>query len=174
MHYDHAGDLSAFPNATLHLQAREMSFATGPNMLSKTLRQAFDVEYVCDFIRAVYDERVNFIDGVRTLAPGLSVHHVGGHTDGHQVVRVWTEAGWLVLASDAVHLYQNRETENPFPIVYNVGDMVRGFQTVEELSDANDLIIPGHDPLVLSRFACPDPRFAGEIVRLDQGPIERG
>jgi glyoxylase-like metal-dependent hydrolase (beta-lactamase superfamily II) len=172
MHYDHAGDLNSFPNATLHLQEREMAFATGRHMTSSTMRRAFDVDYVCDFVRAVYDERVNFIDGTRELAPGLSVHHIGGHTDGHQVVRVWTEAGWLVLASDAVHLYANRDNENPFPIVYNVGDMIHGYSVVGSLASDDKLIIPGHDPLVRSRFPCPDGAFDGEIVRLDQGQLE--
>ncbi len=169
LHYDHAGDLKSFPNARLHLQEREIAFATGRHMSSATMRKAFDVDYVCDFVRAVYDERINFIDGATELAPGISVHHIGGHTDGHQVVRVWTEKGWLVLASDAVHLYANRDNENPFPIVYNVGDMIDGFTKVGELADVEDLIIPGHDPLVLTRFPCPDDSFTGEIVRLDQG-----
>ena len=89
--------------------------------------RVFDVEYVCDFVRAVYDDRVVFVDGARELAPGISVHHIGGHTDGHQAVRVWTERGWLVLASDAVHFYANMTEQNPFPIVYDVGAMIEGY-----------------------------------------------
>ncbi|MDA0790817.1 MAG: N-acyl homoserine lactonase family protein [Proteobacteria bacterium] len=171
LHYDHAGDLGAFPNARLHLQEREMMFATGRHMGSRTMRAAFDVDYVCDFVRAVYDDRVLFVDGASEVAPGISVHHIGGHTDGHQAVRVWTAAGWLVLASDAVHLYANREQENPFPIVYNVGDMIAGYQALAQLADRDDLIIPGHDPLVLARFPAADPSLAGEVARLDLGPL---
>ena len=33
------------------------------------------------------------------LAPGISLHHVGGHTPGLQIVRVMTGRGWVVLAS---------------------------------------------------------------------------
>ncbi len=171
LHYDHAGDPGAFPNARLHLQEREMAFATGRHMGSRAMRGAFDVDYVCDFVRAVYDERVSFVDGSSEIAPGVSVHHVGGHTDGHQVVRVWTDAGWLVLASDAVHLYANRELQNPFPIVFHVGDMIAGYQTLADLASADDLIIPGHDPLVLARFPAADATLSGEVARLDQGPL---
>ena len=172
LHYDHAGDLTAFPNAKLYLQERELAFATGKHMGITAVRMAFDVEYVCDFVRALYNERIDFIDGSRELAPGVSVHHIGGHTDGHQAVRVWTEAGWLVLASDAVHLYANRDLANPFPIVHNVTDMVAGYARLDALASNRDLIIPGHDPLVLSRFPCPIKEFEGELVRLDQGPIK--
>ena len=171
LHYDHAGDLNAFPNANLYLQERELAFATGKHMALSTVRMAFDVEYVCDFVRAVYDERVTFVNGSKEIAPGVSLHHIGGHTDGHQAVRVWTEAGWLVLASDAIHLYANRDLPNPFPIVHTVTAMVAGYGRLDELASHRDLIIPGHDPLVLSRFPCPQREFAGELVRLDQGPI---
>ena len=170
LHYDHAGDLSSFPNAKLYLQDREMAFATGRHMGHQRMRQVFDVEYVCDFVRAVYDDRVVFIDGAQEIAPGISVHHIGGHTDGHQSVRVWTESGWLMLASDAVHFYANMTEQNPFPIVYDVGAMIEGFDTIRGLADAEELIIPGHDPLVVDRFPCPDKTFEGEIVRLDRGP----
>ena len=170
LHYDHAGDLSAFPNAKIYLQDREMAFATGRHMGHQRMRQVFDVEYVCHFVRAVYDDRVVFIDGAQEIVPGISVHHIGGHTDGHQSVRVWTERGWLVLASDAVHFYANMTEQNPFPIVYDVGAMIEGYGTIRGLADAEDLIIPGHDPLVVERFPCPDKTFQGEIVRLDRGP----
>ena len=53
--------------------------------------------------------RLDIVDGDRELAPGLSVHAVGGHTAGMQVVSVHTERGTLVLASDASHFYENIE-----------------------------------------------------------------
>ena len=81
------------------------------------------------------------------------MHHVGGHTDGLQVVRVRTEAGWLVLASDATHYYENIDAGRPFPIVFDVGAMLEGFDTLRRLADAPELVVPGHDPLVLERFA---------------------
>ena len=78
--------------------------------------------------------------------------------------------GWC-WRSDAVHFYANMIEENPFPIVYDVGAMIEGYATIRGLADAEELIIPGHDPLVVERFPCPDATFAGEIVRLDRGPV---
>ena len=107
MHYDHCGDLSSFPNAKFYLQDREMSYCTGRCMMHAPLRHPYAVDYVIDMVRLVYDDRVQYVDGEMQIAPGISVHHIGGHTDGVQSVRVWTKKGWLVLASDANHFYDN-------------------------------------------------------------------
>ena len=45
LHYDHARDLSAFPNAKIYLQDREMAFSTGRHMSHQRMRMVFDVEY---------------------------------------------------------------------------------------------------------------------------------
>jgi glyoxylase-like metal-dependent hydrolase (beta-lactamase superfamily II) len=113
---------------------------------------------------------VAFHDGASNLAPGLSVHRVGGHTDGLQVVRVHTERGWVVLASDASHLYANMEQSRPFPAVYNVGDMIEGYRRVHELADSAQHVVPGHDPAVLTRYPAENRETEGWIVRLDATP----
>ena len=77
-----------------------------------------------------------------------TVHRVGGHSDGLQVVRVETARGPVVLASDAAHYYANLHKRSPFPIVYNVGDMATGWEIVERLAGHPDRFIPGHDPIV--------------------------
>lgn len=172
LHYDHAGSVGDFPNAQFYLQDREMSFATGRNMRHETFNMAYSIDYVIDMLRKVYDNRVVFIDGMEELAPGLSVHHVGGHTDGLQIVRVWTKRGWVVLAADAAHYYENMEAPNPFPLVYNVGDMIDGYRTMGLLADSPKHIIPGHDPLVIARYPAPSKETEGIVVRLDVDPSE--
>ncbi|MDD9876762.1 MAG: N-acyl homoserine lactonase family protein [Magnetovibrio sp.] len=170
MHYDHVGNFDLFPEAIFHLQDREMNFATGRNMAHKVFNAAYDVDDVVGMVREVYRGRVRFHDGDAELAPGLSVHHIGGHTDGIMSVRVHTRRGWVVLASDASHLYANMQTVNPFPIVYNVGEMVRGFDRLRELADSDDHIVPGHDPKVFDLYPAVSPELEGIAVRLDVAP----
>jgi glyoxylase-like metal-dependent hydrolase (beta-lactamase superfamily II) len=153
LHYDHAGNLALFPKATFHIQDREMGFATGRSMCHSILRAPYDVEDVVQMVRNVYAERVRFHDGDRELFPGVSLHHIGGHCAGLQVVRLWTAQGWLVLASDAVHFYENSEKRRPFPIVHDVAAMLEGYDRVRQLADGENLVIPGHDPAVMERFA---------------------
>jgi glyoxylase-like metal-dependent hydrolase (beta-lactamase superfamily II) len=148
LHYDHAGNLDRFPNARFHLQEREMSYATGRCMCNGMLRHPFSVEHVTLMVRHVYGERVTFHSGDGEIAPGVTVHRVGGHSDGLQVVKVETARGAVVLASDAAHYYANLQKRSPFPIVYNIGDMATGWEIVERLAGHPDRYIPGHDPLV--------------------------
>jgi len=172
LHYDHAGTLNDFPAATFHIQDAEPAYATGRCMCHGALRHPYYVEDVVTFVRKVYAGRVSFCNGPSELAPGLSVHLVGGHTAGLQVVRVWTRRGWVVLASDATHLYGNIGHGVPFPAVYNVADMLEGHQTVRRLADSDAHIVPGHDPLVMRRYPAPAPALQGKVVRLDVAPSE--
>jgi glyoxylase-like metal-dependent hydrolase (beta-lactamase superfamily II) len=161
MHWDHAGNVRDFPDARLHVQRAEMAHATGPSMCSGFLRRPYDAEQLAEWLAELYRGRVTFHEGDEEIAPGISVHHVGGHTPGMQVVRVSTARGHVVLASDAMHYYENLAAENPFPVLVNAIDYIEALRTVTRLADGPDHIIPGHDPLVLSRFPAADPDVAG-------------
>ena len=169
LHYDHAGNLDKFPAARFHLQKSELAFATGPCMCEPFLRHAYDVEDVVQMVRNVYAGRVSFHDGDVELRPGISLHRIGGHTEGLQAVRVHTQRGWVVLASDAAHYAENYRRRSPFPIVYHVGDMLRGFDTLRSLADSDAHVIPGHDPMVLRSFPA-WPAGQAEIVALHALP----
>lgn len=173
LHYDHAGNMDRFPNATFHVQDREMCYATGRCMCSHALSHPFDVEPVVQMVRFVYSDRVTFHDGDLEVAPSVTVHRVGGHSDGLQVVRVQTERGLVVLASDAAHLFANMEQQRLFPIVYNAGDMIEGWRRVRQLAASRDHVIPGHDPLVTELY----PRVSGldfPCLELHKAPRTRG
>ena len=170
MHYDHAGNVPLFPNARFHLQDSEMAFCTGRHMCHEALNHSFAVEDVMAMVGRVFAGRVQFHDGVSQLAPGITLHRVGGHTAGLQVTRVRTRRGWVVLASDASHLYANMEQGRPFPVVYNVGEMMEGFNELKKLGSSPDHIIPGHDPLVLERYPAATRELEGIVARLDVDP----
>jgi len=167
LHYDHVGNFDLFPQATYHLQDLEMQYATGRCMAVEAMRQAYELEDVVGMVRRVYAGRVRFHGGDAELAPGVTLHHVGGHTLGLQIVRVATRRGWVVLASDASHYYANMEQSRPFPIVYNVGDMVEGWRRAQSLAESPGHVIPGHDPLVMERYPAPATPLQGVVVRLD-------
>lgn len=167
LHYDHAGGLHLFPNATLHLQAAEMAFATGPCMCHGVLKMPFSAAHVCEAIKRLYAGKLQFYEGDAQIDEGVSVHPIGGHSRGLQAVRVHTSAGALVLASDAAHFYENLHARKPFPIVVDLQDMLAGFDRLETLASAPSLIVPGHDPLVTTYFP---QGIAPHIWRLDHGP----
>jgi len=170
MHYDHAGNHELFPAARYHLQDAEMEYCTGRAMCNGLMRAPFDAADVQAMVGRVFKDRVVFHDGDTELAPGLTLHRVGGHTRGLQVVRVRTARGWVVLASDAAHFYANWQQRRPFPIVENVATYLDAFRKIEALADSPRHVIPGHDPLVLRRYPRALPEVP-DIVRLDLDPV---
>ena len=173
LHYDHAGNIDLLPRARFHIQEDEVNYACGRHMCQGLFRHAYDVEDVVDLVRRVYANRVSFYDGAHTLAPGIELVKIGGHTKGLQSVRVHTARGWVVLTSDASHYYENMEKPSPFPIVFHLGDMLAGYATLRNLADSPDHLVPGHDPLVRKIYPFwGDP--ADDIMALHQPPKARG
>jgi glyoxylase-like metal-dependent hydrolase (beta-lactamase superfamily II) len=161
-HYDHVGNYALFPRATFHVQDAEMAFYTGRSAARPAFRHSVETEDVCALVRLNYEGRLRFVDGEGDVVPGVRVHHVGGHTAGMQVTTVATARGRAVVASDASHYYRNFEARIPFNTLHDLPGMYRAFDRIEELADAPELVLPGHDPLVLERLR----RVADGIVEL--------
>ncbi|MGV8872353.1 MAG: N-acyl homoserine lactonase family protein [Rhodococcus sp. (in: high G+C Gram-positive bacteria)] len=151
LHYDHTGVVADIPRARYVVQRAELDYWNGPWAArigqERWLHSRTDIDHVAT------SPRLELVEGDRELSPGLSVHTVGGHTAGMQVVRVRTARGHVVLASDASHFYENIEYDNPFAILHCLPDMFGAFDRITDLADSPDHVVPGHDPLVSERFA---------------------
>jgi glyoxylase-like metal-dependent hydrolase (beta-lactamase superfamily II) len=170
MHYDHVGNHELFPRARYHLQDLEMGFATGRDMCHTGIRVPFEADDVVAMVRKVFAGRVEFHDGEDEIAPGISVHRIGGHSKGLQCVRVKTRRGFVVLASDATHLYAHMEEGRIYPVTYNVADVLEGYKELRRLADAEGHVVPGHDPKVLQRYPAAARGLENWVVRLDTEP----
>jgi glyoxylase-like metal-dependent hydrolase (beta-lactamase superfamily II) len=171
LHYDHAGCFGDFPAATFHLQEAEMAYATGRCMSYAHLQQPYTCEHVVSAVRHVFAGRVAFTDGDREIAPGISLHLIGGHAKGIQAMRVNTARGPVVLASDSAHYYENFEQYKPFIIAHDVEATLRGYDRLRDLAPSINHIVPGHDPLVMQRYPAVNEALAGVAVRLDVDPV---
>jgi glyoxylase-like metal-dependent hydrolase (beta-lactamase superfamily II) len=164
LHYDHTGYLPSFPAAQYVLQEAEMAFWTGRHAGRGEFKHLCEASDLAFLVRANVEGRVRQVTGDREIVPGISVHLVGGHTPGLQVVRVRTDRGWVVLASDATHYRENLEADRPFAIVHTLPLMYDAFDRLQELAGPDDIILPGHDPAVLEQFPCRAPECGGSIV----------
>lgn len=172
LHYDHCGNHDLFPRARYHLQDTEMAYATGRCMCHAYIRIPFEADDVVAMVRKVFAGRVTFHDGQEQIAPGLTVHRIGGHSKGLQCVRVRTRRGHVVLASDASHLYGHMDEGRIFPITYSVAEVLEGYATLKKLAESPAHIVPGHDPQVLGRYPGVTPALENWVVRLDVDPRE--
>jgi glyoxylase-like metal-dependent hydrolase (beta-lactamase superfamily II) len=173
LHFDHAGTLDHFPAARFHLQESEMAYATGRCMCDEILRRPFSAAHVCQMVGKVFSGRVQFHNGEDQIAPGITVHHAPGHSKGLQCVRVKTSSGWVVLAADATHFYENFEQRKPFPLVVDVEATLKSYDLLQRLATSPKHVVPGHDPLVLQRYPAFSKESEGIVHRLDVARSDR-
>lgn len=153
LHYDHTGNLDAFPRAQLVVPRKEIDFWTGPYASRFQFAASAEPQEIAVVEQARQEGRVRLIDGTEEILPGVTAIVVGGHSPGQQLTVVSTAAGNVVLASDAVHFYEELERDRPFAVIADLAEMYRAYDVLKELGAVpGAIVVPGHDPEVLARF----------------------
>jgi glyoxylase-like metal-dependent hydrolase (beta-lactamase superfamily II) len=164
-HYDHIGNLHRFPGATVSVQAAELEFWSNRSQRQAgcwDLVEPQEIEYM---LREAVAGRVRQLAGDARLTEDISVRLIGGHTPGQQVVIVHADRP-IVIASDAVHFYEEMERDRPFRHVVDPPAMVAGYAFLRDMEMKGAVIVAGHDPLVACRFqpvAGVDPQLAVRV-----------
>jgi glyoxylase-like metal-dependent hydrolase (beta-lactamase superfamily II) len=152
-HYDHIGNLRAFPAAELVVPRAEVEFWATP--IARGGQFAAHVEdaelAVVEAARAA--GRVREVQGEAEVLPGVRAIEVGGHSPGQLMFLLAHERRDVLLTSDAVHLYEDFERDRPSSVVADLAAMYRAHARVRDLAAAGTIIVPGHDPQVMDRFA---------------------
>jgi len=170
LHYDHAGNMDRLAKARFHIQDSEVAMATGRCMCEKFMRAPYDVEDIVTLVRHNFAGRLCFYDGTAAPLPGISLHHLPGHTAGIQAIRVNTQRGPILLASDVSHYYANFVRKSPFVIILDVADSLQSYDAMYDLVAGVDHIIPGHDPLIRALY--PSVTVCGlEMAALHETPM---
>ena len=166
LHYDHAGGMRTLPDARIILQQAELSYWSSADA-RRNLREAWlaDPLDIRDLLGRCASGRVSLVAGDVTIAPGLSVHRVGGHTAGMQIVRAEAADGPVVIASDTSQFFENLETDRPGTILHTMPGVFFGFDRARQLASGG-VIVPGHDPHVMERFDPVIDAPADRIVRI--------
>lgn len=152
LHGDHFSAFGLFPNALFYIQKKEIEFFTGPGIKFRQVAQfAPDMAAV---MKLAYAQRIRYLDGDEMIAPGIKAVLVGGHTPGSQIVSVTTVKGQLVLCADAMDRYQNMEA-SVIGMAAELLPALFALDTIKKLASSPDLIIPGHDPLIMTKFPSP-------------------
>src|SRR6266702_5320452 len=174
--YDHIGGLPAFAEteAEVIMTRDEYEFWTGP-MGRRGQFAHFTEASELDQLRELREAgRLTLAGRTRQVAPGIELLQVGGHTPGQAIVTVATAGGPVVLASDAVHYFEELERDRPFSIVASLADMDAAFDQIRELAGGGARVVAGHDPLVAERFGHPaDPPGVITISRWRPGRARR-
>jgi N-acyl homoserine lactone hydrolase len=144
LHWDHAGNCGLFPEARVLVQQSELRYAISPG---RFFRRSF-LSPLAGWEHPPYlVPRLDVIDGRATIAPGVSVVPVPGHTPGSQAVVVRTGHGTFAIAGDAICTYQNIEADLP-PGFHT--DVDASMSSMDLMRGSADHVLPSHDYAVLS------------------------
>jgi glyoxylase-like metal-dependent hydrolase (beta-lactamase superfamily II) len=154
-HWDHIGNIGQFPQAELVLTEAEYAFWTSPTAARAHFAAHSEAGEIAELERARKQDRVTLFNGELTLAPGVRLIEVGGHTPGQLiVVAAAAGAGPPGGATHPQHHYAEAERDRPFAIVADLPAMYRAYDLLNELAgQPGTHLVAGHDPLVSERFA---------------------
>ena len=170
-HWDHTGNVRQFPRAQLVMTEAEYAFWTSSLAARAQFAAHCEPEEIALLRRARAEGRLTLFSGQYTVAPGIELTEVGGHTPGQLIASVTTQDdGTVVLASDALHFYEEVERDRPFAVLADLPGMYRAYDTLAQLAtQPRTHLVAGHDPLVRARFT----RHARETGGTDPAtPVE--
>jgi glyoxylase-like metal-dependent hydrolase (beta-lactamase superfamily II) len=170
-HWDHTGNLGQFPGAQVVMSQAEYDFWTSPIAQRTHFALHAEADEISLLAKAREQGRLTLTQAERTqLSPGIELVQVGGHTPGELIVTIddvsaapggyavrppgALRAGTVILASDALHHYEEVEQDRPYAILSDLPAMYRGYDLLTELSaQPGARLVAGHDPEVRARFA---------------------
>ncbi|QEX24451.1 hydrolase glyoxylase [Hypericibacter adhaerens] len=199
LHFDHAGNLDAFPKARVYVQEREITrnvwaMALPPQL--SFISHGTDPGDVMKCVELGREGRLELIDGDREdILPGIDVHAAfDAHTFGSMYVVIRNDGArasldkW-VLSGDLVYVYENvggdaaaRKTGKPYiPVGFAIASLTNLILTSDRIVQAADgelrRIVPVHEDRLCELFPSktwPDGLRITEICLADGEPSRVG
>ena len=162
LHFDHAGNLDAFPNARIFLQLHEYEswkevlarYCDGGVTKDRWVFSSLDADNFRALDAAIAEGRVTFLDGDHQLRDGLTCRLARDtHSFGIQWLEVETSGGSFALAGDVCYSYACAERMWPPGYLQgNPWNMLAEIERIKKVS-GDDLarLLPGHDMDIFKR-----------------------
>lgn len=151
IHWDHFDGAELFPNAKVWLQREELTHHV--DSTGRVLNRAIDAPDAAMLMRLQKAGRVMLVDGdAKEIIPGITVYTGGKHTFQSQYAGVRISNGTVVIASDNAYLYENLDRQRPIAQTVDSLSNLRAQRRMFDIASEARLIVPGHDPAVMTRF----------------------
>ena len=162
-HWDHIGGVDLFPNAMAWMQKEDFNYFVGTAWQKGGDSENFTDKDVSKIIQKNIDGKLTLINGDSVeIMPNIKVFTGSKHTYESQYVLIGTGADKVIIASDNSWLYYNLTNLLPIPITFDQEAYLKNLKRMISMVKNIDLIIPGHDPLVFTKF----PKIAEGIVKI--------
>jgi len=162
-HFDHIGGLQLFQKATIWMQKNDFAYFVGDAWQKGASHVGLDKRDVLETIQANLDGRVQLVNGDSIeIIPGIRVFIGSKHTYESQHVLVNSRTDKVLIASDDCWYYYNLDHLLSVTLTFDANAYVSQLRRMKTLVSDTQLIIPGHDRLVLSKFK----QVAPGVVRI--------
>jgi glyoxylase-like metal-dependent hydrolase (beta-lactamase superfamily II) len=166
-HWDHIGGINLFPKAIVWMQKDDFEYYVGGKWQEDGHSDGFTKKNIPDILNVQSQGRLKLVKGDNIeIMPGIKVYTGSRHSFENQylVVNANSKNDKILLASDASWYYYNLNHLLPVPLVIDPAAYVDALKRMKTLVPDTDLIIPGHDDLVFSKF----PEVADWIVQIEK------
>ena len=163
-HWDHIDGIGLFPSAQLWMQNDDYNYFVGTAWQKNQMKDGFFKDDVKTLVAINTEGRLNLIKGDSIeIFSGIRAFIGSKHTWESQYLLVNTKTDKVIIASDNSWYYYNLEHLLPIPkYTFDAKAYVQQLKRMRTLQPNVDLIIPGHDALVFSKF----PKVADDIVKV--------
>jgi glyoxylase-like metal-dependent hydrolase (beta-lactamase superfamily II) len=166
-HYDHIDGISLFPKAQVWIQKEDYDYFIGPAWQVNGDSIGFTRADVQKILDVNSSGRLKLVSGDNIeIMPGIKIFIGSKHTYQNQYLLVNSNSkrNKILLASDAIWFYLNLEKQLPVSVCMDPGLYVKAMERMKTLVTNPNLIIPGHDDKVFSKF----PIIQDWIVRIEE------
>ena len=164
-HFDHIGGINLFPNAMLWMQKGDFDYFVGPAWQKNGFSDGLNKDDVFKLIQKSVDGHLTLVKGDSIeIIPGIRVFIGSRHTYESQYVLVNGTSGKTIIASDNIWYYYNLNYLLSIPkYTFDAKAYVNAMIRMKTLVSNTDLIVPGHDALIFSKF----PKVTSGVVKIE-------
>lgn len=166
-HYDHIDGIGLFPKAQIWLQKEDYDYFIGPAWQANGDSIGFTREDVQKILKVNSSGKLKLVSGDNIeIMPGIKVFTGSKHTYQNQYLLVNSNSkrNKILLASDAIWFYLNLEKQLPVSVCIDTSLYLKAMKRMKTLVSNPNLIIPGHDDKVFSKF----PKIQDWIVQIEE------
>ena len=142
-----------FKKATVWMQRKDFVYFVADAWQKGAIRTGLDKPDVSRIIDVSLEGRLQLVNGDSVeIMPGIRAFTGSRHTYESQYLLVDAKAEKVLVASDDCWFYYNLEHLVSIPLTFDRTAYVNQLCRMRSLVSNVDLIIPGHDALVASKF----------------------
>lgn len=164
-HWDHIGGINLFPKAKVWMQKRDFDYFVGKTWKEDGFSRGYNENDVPNIVEINRQGRLKLVEGDNIeIMPGIRVFIGSRHSfeNMYFLVNSNSKTNKILIASDAIRFYYNLSNLLPANTTFDPKANVEAMKRIKTLVTNPDLIIPGHDDLIFSKF----PKVAEGVVKI--------